>query len=232
MSDEFLQGAASPSASSGEFNALHFFVTRLLGRVNTATLVRVISCTNDGGPSPVGTVDVQPLVHQVAATGQLVPQPEVYELPYFRLQGGASAVVMDPVAGDIGIAIFADHDITTVKNTGQAAAPGSFRRFDMADGMYMGGFVNGMPNQYVQFLPNGAGINLVSPAEITAQAPQINLIGQVNQSGGTMNASESMNSPQVNASVDVSVGPGGISLVNHDHGGVQTGTGTTGVMQN
>jgi len=221
MSDEFLQGAASPSASSGEFNALHFFVTRLLGRVNTATLVRVISCTNDGGPSPVGTVDVQPLVHQVAATGQLVPQPEVYELPYFRLQGGASAVVMDPVAGDIGIAIFADHDITTVKNTGQAAAPGSFRRFDMADGMYMGGFVNGMPNQYVQFLPNGAGINLVSPAEITAQAPQINLIGQVNQSGGTMTAAE-----------DVLVGPSSLSVINHDHGGVQTGTGTTGVMQN
>ena len=221
MSDEFLQGVASPSASSTEFNALHFLVTRLLGRVNTATLVHVISCTNDGGLSPVGTVDVQPLVHQVAATGLLVPQPQVYELPYFRIQGGANAVIMDPVAGDIGIAIFADHDITTVKNTGQAAAPGSFRRFDMADGVYMGGFVNGSPNQYVQFLPNGAGINLVSPTEITAQAPQINLVGKVNQSGGTMTAAE-----------DVLVGPSSLSVINHDHAGVTAGTGTTGVMQN
>ena len=221
MSDEFLQGAASPSASSGEFNALHFFVTRLLGRINTATLVRVISCTNDGGLSPVGTVDVQPIVHQVAATGQLVPQPQVYELPYFRIQGGASAIIIDPTPGDIGIAIFADHDITTMKNTGQAAAPGSFRRFDMADGMYMGGFVNGMPNQYVQFLPDGGGINMVSPTKFTAEAPQIYLIGQVNQSGGTLTAAE-----------DVLVGPSSLSVVNHDHGGVQTGTGTTGVMQN
>lgn len=227
---DFLQGVQGPASQSSEFDALHFFVSRLLGRINTATLVRVVSCTNDGGLSPVGTVDVQPLVQQVAADGSLVAQPALYQLPYFRLQGGPSAMILDPALGDIGIAVFAGHDITNVKTTASEAAPGSFRRFDLADGLYMGGFVNGVPNQYVQFLPNGGGINLVSPTEITAQAPQINLVGQVNQSGGSMNAASELNTPQVNASTDVSVA--GLSVINHDHPGVTTGSGTTGAMQN
>ena len=227
---DILLGVQGQSSRADDFDALHFFVSRLLGRINTATLVRVVSCTNDGGLSPVGTVDVQPLVQQVGADGSLVAQPALYQIPYFRLQGGASAVIMDPVEGDIGIAIFAGHDITNVKTTAAEAGPGSYRRFDLADGLYMGGFVNGTPNQYVQFLPNGGGINLVSPTEITAQAPQINLVGQVNQSGGSMNASSEVNAPQVNASTDVAVA--GLSVINHDHPGVTTGTGTTGAMQN
>ena len=216
---DFLQGVQGPSSQSSEFDALHFFVSRLLGRINTATLVRVVSCTNGGDLSPVGTVDVQPLVQQVAADGSLVAQPLLYQIPYFRLQGGSSAVILDPVEGDIGIAIFAGHDITGVKTTAAEAGPVSYRRFDLADGLYMGGFVNGVPNQYVQFLPNGGGIGLVSPTQITAQAPQINLIGQVNQSGGKLNAAE-----------DVVVA--GLSTINHNHPGVQTGSGNTGGMQN
>ncbi len=227
---DFLQGVQGPSSQSSEFDALHFFVSRLLGRINTATLVRVVSCTNDGGLSPVGSVDVQPLVQQVAADGSLVAQPLLYQLPYFRLQGGSSAVILDPAEGDIGIAIFAGHDITNVKATAAEAGPGSYRRFDLADGLYMGGFVNGLPNQYVQFLPNGAGINLVSPTQITAQAPKIYLNGDVYQSGGSLNAATVVNTPQVNASTDVSVA--GLSVINHTHGGVQPGSGNSGAMQN
>ena len=70
----------------------------------------------------------------------------------------------------------------------------------------------------------------MSPTEITAQAPQINLVGQVNQSGGSMNAAESVNTPQVNASTDVAVA--GLSVITHNHGGVQTGSGNSGAMQN
>lgn len=226
---DHLLGVAPGFTQSNQFSALKFFVERLLGRINTATLVRIISCGNDGTDIAVGWVDVQPLVQQVAADGTLVAQPALYHLPYFRIQGGASAIILDPEPGDIGIAIFAAHDISRVASTGAEAGPGSFRRFDLADGLYMGGFVNGVPNQYVQFLPNGAGINLVSPNEITVQAPQINLTGQVNQSGGSMNAASEVNTPQVNASTDVAVA--GLSVINHDHGGVTTGSGTTGTMQ-
>jgi len=213
-----LTGVASPADQTVPFDALHFFVTRILSRVNTATLVRVLDCTNDGGVSPVGTVDVQPLVQQMTATGQTVPQPTVYQVPYFRLQGGASAVILDPMPGDIGIAIFADHDISGVKATVAESAPGSFRRFNMADGLYVGGFINGVPNQYVQFLPNGGGINLLSPGAITMQGSEINLVGPVNQSGGVITAAQ-----------DVVIN--GLSTINHNHPGVQTGSGNTGGMQ-
>lgn len=230
MSSDTLIGVAGPSTDDGSFDALHFFVTRMLSQVNTATLVRVVSCTNDGGLSPVGTVDVQPLVQQMAADGSLIALPLLFQLPYFRLQGGSSAVILDPAEGDIGLAVFAQHDISAVARTGQTAAPGSYRKFDLADGVYFGGMLNATPIQYVQFLPNGGGINLVSPTEITAQAPQINLVGQVNQSGGSMNAAEEVNTPQVNASTDVAVA--GLSVINHNHAGVTPGSGTTEAMQN
>lgn len=231
MSSETLYGVAEGNVGSDPFTSTHFLVQRLLSRINTASLVQVVSCTNDGGVSPVGFVDVQMLVNQVTATGQPVPGAAIYHLPYFRVQGGSSAIILDPVPGDVGVAVFAQHDLSTVKNTAAQGNPGSFRRFDLADGLYMGGFVNGAPNQYVQFMPNAGGITMVSPTAITAQAPQINLVGQVNQSGGSMNAASEVNTPQVNASTDVAVGPSGLSVINHNHPGVQTGSGNTGTMQ-
>ncbi len=216
--NNLLTGLADLNTTADQFNATHFLMQRLLARINTATLVQIIDCTNEGGLSAVGFVDVQVLPNQMVADGTTLPGAQIFHLPYFRLQGGASAVIMDPMPGDVGIAVFAQQDISVVKQQAAQATPGSFRRFDLADGLYLGGFVNGVPNQYVQFVPNGGGINLVSPSEITLQGPQINLVGQVNQSGGT-----------ISAATDVVVA--GLSVINHSHPGVQSGSGNTGAMQ-
>ncbi len=220
------RGQATPADDLGDFNAMHFLVTQILNGANTATLVQVVACTNSGGLSEVGFVDVHPLVNQLDGYGHPVPHGTIYHIPYFRLQGGTNAVILDPQIGDIGIAIFADHDISTAATNAAQANPGSARRFDMADGMYLGGFRNGVPVQYVQFV--AGGINVVSPKNITLQAPVIDMVGQVNQSGGTLNASESVNTPQVNASTDVSVQ--NLSVINHVHPDPEGGT--TGGMQN
>lgn len=171
MSDDGYAGQQRPAATAGEFNASQAIARMMISRIKTATLVKIVSCTNSGDLSPVGFVDVQPLVNQLDGNGKATPHNILHRLPYFRLQGGTNAIIIDPQPGDIGIAIFADRDIQAVNNTKAQANPGSNRRFDMADGLYVGGVLNGTPVQYIQY--NSGGITMHSPTKITLSAPAI-----------------------------------------------------------
>jgi hypothetical protein len=133
-------GQQNPGTSASEYNALAFVVGQLLQKMQTVTLVRVVAVSNDGGVSPVGTVDVQPLVNQMSGDRKPTPHGTVYGVPYFRLQGGTDAVILDPKVGDIGMCAFASRDISAVKVAKAPANPGSFRMYDWADGLYFGGF--------------------------------------------------------------------------------------------
>jgi hypothetical protein len=53
--------------------------------------------------------------------------------------------------------VICDRDSSAVKASKDIANPGSYRRFDLADGMYFGGFLNGTPDQYVRFFDTGDG---------------------------------------------------------------------------
>lgn len=166
-------GNMRPNDSVGEFNAMAFIIGQILGRANTSTLVKIVKCTNEGDLSAVGFVDVLPLVNQVDGQGNPIPHDVVYGLPYARIQGGANAVIIDPEVDDIGIAIFASRDISKVKSTKDVSMPGSNRRFDMADGLYVGGVLNAVPQQYVQF--EASGITIVSPNKVTVTAPVVDV---------------------------------------------------------
>lgn len=155
-----LRGAARPSDFAGEYNQLLFMIRQVLSKVNVAALCEVVAVSG-GGVGPVGYVDLQPLVNQVDGFGNAIPQGVLHNIPYMRIQGGANAIIIDPQIGDIGAAVFSDRDISSVKATGKQANPGSRRRFDVADGLYFGGMLNGTPTQYIQFLANQ--INIVSP---------------------------------------------------------------------
>jgi len=227
-------GQQEPGDGGNDYNAQSFLVNQILSRVNTATLVRVLSCTNDGGLSPVGLVDVQPLVNQVDGAGNGKPSGALHNLPYCRIQGGADAIIIDPKPGDIGIAVFASRDISKVKNTKAQANPGSWARFSMSDGLYIGGVLNGTPVQYVQF--TGSGINVVSPSKITCTAPSIEmdasekfavnsanivLNGPVQQGAGSNSGNVSMGGT---LNVTGTVTGAGIGLSTHVHSDPQGGT--------
>lgn len=203
-------GARDPSSSTSQFNALSFLVNQILNARNIATLVQIKAVTNSGGLSPVGFVDVVPLVSQLDGHKNAVPHGIVHNIPYFRLQGGTSAIILDPQVGDIGLAVFADRDISAVKASRAAANPGSGRRSDKADGLYVGGFLNGTPAQYVQF--SAGGIAMVSPTAINLTAPTVAL------NAGT---SVAINSPSFTHN-GKNVGS------THTHGGVVPGGGTSG----
>lgn len=218
MADQFgYPGQARAAEGGDEYGAVMFVIQQALARLSTSTLVRVMAVTNAGGVAPVGFVDVQPLVNQLDGAGNAIPHGVLHNLPYFRLQGGTDAIILDPKVGDLGIAVFASRDISAVKASKAQANPGSWRSHDMADGLYVGGLLNGTPVQYVQF--TAGGINVVSPAKVTITAPNIE-----------MNASAqcALNSPNIVLNGNVQQGAG-------SYGGTSTWQGnmnTLGTLRN
>ena len=202
----------TPSDSASDAATIQFVIQSMLAWVRTAGVVQVKSVSNAGGVSPIGYVSMQPLVGQVDGQGVLHPHGLIYNVPYLRVQGGANAVILDPHVGDIGIAVFCDRDISAVKSTQSAAQPGSQRRHDMSDAVYLYSVIGAAPTQYIQF--NADGISVISPTAVTIQAPQINSKGTWNHDG-TITSTGDMTAA-------------GISLDNHMHGGVQAGGSDTG----
>lgn len=151
-------GTLTPWSGAGVYNTIVYTIQQQLAKMQTATLVRVDACTNDGGLAPVGLVNVTPLIEQATGDGTLIPHVTIFDVPYMRLQGGANAVIIDPQPGDIGIAVFASRDISVVQATRAQAIPGSYRQFDWADALYIGGVLNDTPQQYLRFSPDGVEI--------------------------------------------------------------------------
>lgn len=173
-SQEINSGQLQPQTTWGEYNNIAFAIQQLLAKMQTATLVKIVSCTNDGGLSPVGFVDVIPLVNQIDLNGTPTPfDVPIHNVPYLRVQGGSNAIIIDPAVGDIGICVFASRDISKVKSTKKQANPGSYRQYNFADGMYMGGVLNGTPTQYIQF--NTSGIVIHSPTAVKLEAPSVEI---------------------------------------------------------
>jgi hypothetical protein len=203
--------------------------------------VQVVA-VHGGGLAPVGRVDVQPLVQQTDSAGNVTALPVLYGLPYLRWQGGTSAVILDPAVGDIGLVCFADRDVSAVVASLQQSAPGSNRRFSLADGFYMGATLNAEPTQYLQFDPDN-GITLNSPETITEQIGTdsnaarvvMNSSGIVLSFGGhsiTINGSGIAVSGAVtgdNTATFAGEGifNGGHTVSAHTHPGVQSGSSNT-----
>lgn len=167
--------------TGNDYNTHSRVIQSWINRVNTITLVKVVKIIPTGGLNAVGYVDVQPLVAQLDGAGNAMPHGIIHNLPYFRVQGGVSAMIIDPVVGDLGMAAFASHDISSVKETRDQANPGSRRRFDMADGLYLGGFLNGNPTRYIKM--SADGIELEDSSQIILRSPKIVMDGEVMASG-------------------------------------------------
>lgn len=204
MPDPNLSGQMRPEDGASQFNAVEFVVRNMLARVSTATIVQVVSSTNAGEVAPPGFVDITPLVNLIDGNGKAIKHGTIYRCPVARMQGGSNAVILDPVAGDIGIAVFADRDITSVISNEARSNPGSFRRFSMADALYLGGVLGAAPTQYVRLSDDG--IELHSPTAILLTAPSVTItspVVEVNASTSvilttplfTVNGATSLNGP-------------------------------------
>lgn len=160
-----LYGAWKLTTDLTPLNQEMYLIERMLARVNVATLVKVVA-VHPGADNAAGTVDVLPLVDMVDGAGAPTRHTTVYGLPYAQLQGGGYAFVCQPVAGDIGVCLFADSDISSVKSALKEATPGSQRKFSMSDGIYLMGWnPTSAPSKYVKV--DGAGVHVVGNTDVT-----------------------------------------------------------------
>lgn len=194
----------------------------------------MVEAVEAGAEGPVGFVDVKPMVHMLDGAGNIHELGTQFHVPYFRLQGGGNAVIIDPQVSDIGICAFASRDISSVKRNKKPSAPSSRRQFDCSDGLYIGGVLNGAPSQFIHFMSNG--IKVFSPQKITLDGGSIEILskGAVTTTAAGAITSESASftantqetaqftggggiHSQGEIKSDSDVKAGSISLKNHDH---------------
>jgi hypothetical protein len=182
-----VQGVANYNAGTSPFNSLSFIVQQAIRQqVNTCIICKVVACSD-------GYVDVLPMVTGISGKGEAVQPTTLYKLPYMRYHAGVAAVILDPVPGDIGLAVFASKDCSNVKaGTTEPQQPASFRGNSQANGFYIGGFLNQAPSVFVE-LTQGGAVNITAPGGV-------NINGSVTVSGDVVAS--------------------GKSLVNHTHMGV------------
>jgi hypothetical protein len=217
--NNFGYGFMQPGDGGSRYNVLQFLIRQALAEVRTAIPVVVKAVTTAGGVSPIGTVDATPLVNILDGNANATKHIAIFGLPYFRLQGGANAVTMDPAVGDMGLAVVSDRDISAVKKALKQSPPGSGRRFDLADATYFGCTMSGSaPTQYVQFTPTG--INIVSASG------GINLNGTIIDKNGNLQLAGSIEAVgggnysgdiKTTGNIIANVGASQVTLLGHIH---------------
>lgn len=171
MSDVNAQYALPFEAQFHPEQAQQEYIYRILRNVSTARLVQVLAVHPypDGSG---GTVDVQPLALNTDTNGKPLVEAPIYGMPWIRIQGGASAFIVDPVVNDNGLAVFADRNSANVIAQKGPAVVGDTRTHSEMDGLYVGGVLNAPPTQWVKL--SSAGIDIKSISALTMEATTIN----------------------------------------------------------
>lgn len=152
-----------PAVFDDETLALQYIINSLINnRVNTCEVVKVVSV--DAGKNEVAVI---PIVKDVDAMGEAIEESIIYGIKYLRWQHGANAIIAVPEVGDVGMMLVSKRDISKI----DAGIVDSRRKFNFADGIYIGclcGF-NKEPTQFIKFDANG--IEITSPTAVAVNAP-------------------------------------------------------------
>lgn len=163
-------------------------VMNALSLINTGELVKV-TAVQSNGLAPVGFVSVKPLTMRMNADNNNVELSEIHNVPFFRLQGGANAFIVDPQVGDIGYCGFCSRDISIVKRIRDFAGTNAIRYSDISDAVFFGGWSANTPQQYVWF--DGDEIKIKAAAKVTIDAPLTHCTGNLTAAGTIKDLSSS-----------------------------------------
>lgn len=147
-------------------------VKSLIGNAHTSMLVQVLSVDSSNL-----SCSIKPLTMLIDAQNNAYERGVINNVPFFRLQGGINGIICDPQVGDIGLAVFCERDISMVKRNKVQSPPSSKRQYDLNDAVYIGGFLNNTPQQYIQFTDIGINIKTIG---------DVNINGMVIRKDGTI----------------------------------------------
>lgn len=158
------------SAQTSDAESLSYVFKRLLSGAFFIELVEVMAVR---GEAPNLVVDVMPLVTRTDPSGAMIPNSEAFNVPVFRLQRGNSAIIMNPVVGDIGMIAVCDRDNSVARANRKQSVPGSKRTHSKSDALYLGGFLNSSPDQFIEFADGALNITTPNPVYITCSKANI-----------------------------------------------------------
>ena len=108
-----VQSTLPANAFASQTNTLAYILSQFQMGINTAEIVMVnaVTTTEDGAKR----LTVTPILNQVSAGGQSIQMAPIYNVPFIRMQAGANAIIIDPEVGDIGLVVYCQRDISSVK---------------------------------------------------------------------------------------------------------------------
>ncbi|WP_028085667.1 phage baseplate assembly protein [Dickeya zeae] len=171
----------APQTSDSE--SLQYIFQKLLQGAFFIEIAQVIAIR---GSAPNLVVDVLPLVTRTDPSGAMIDNSPIYNVPVWRLQRGNSAVIMDPVVGDIGMIAICDRDNSIARANRKQSVPGSKRMHSKSDALYLGGFLNAQPTQYIEFSDGAINITTPNPVNIHCSSANITAPDGVNVTTPTM----------------------------------------------
>lgn len=193
------------------------------------------------------TCVVQPAIKaQVRApdgSTQWIALPLLLDCPVVFPRGGGCTLTFPIAQGDECLVIFASRCIDAWWTAGDVQVQSEMRMHDLSDGFCLPGpfsqatKISGISastaqlrsndgSTYVELDPAGNIVNVVAPGGVTITTPTLTVTGVINVENQQGAAAASTMNGTMKTTGDVLAGT--ISLQNHVHTGVQTGSGNTG----
>lgn len=179
-------------------------------QIHTALPARVVSFD----PSEQ-TVSIELMIEQINHNGEQLALPPLVDVPVKMFAYGAFMITAEPQAGDEGLATFSERCIDGWWESSRKSVPMDIRFHDLSDAFFDGGYRS--KPKALTIVPNclniaGASnyVRLLSDGTIEIKG-NTTILGSLTVTGDVVGA--------------------GKSLSTHTHGGVQTGSGSTGTPQ-
>lgn len=157
------------------------------------------------------TVDVQPLSKALDGGVYRTPPP-VLGVPVAMIRGGGFFLRPWYKSGDVGVIVYADHDIDRIAEAGQECQPNTERNHGEEDGIFVGAFIpksnpiSGVPDDTLVMSTEGGSVYIALHHDHIEIKGDIKMVGNIEQTGRT--------------DVTEDVTASGISLAHHTHTGV------------
>ena len=154
--------------------------------VNTVQPVEIKEVNSDG------SVNVKPLIYSKTTNGTKIEPAVIYNIPVLSLTGNSCSLTFDVSAGNQGLLIAGQYDITDYKKTKTGSGKPTNRTYSYSDGFYLpmtltGSVGNKITLTYggssIEVADSGVTINGSSTVDITTSTANITA-DAVNLAGG------------------------------------------------
>lgn len=155
------------------------------------------------------TADLQPAIQRVLQDNTFQDRSVLSNVPVLELGGNGLSIKIPLKEGDTGIVIFCDRDITLFKQEKSNTQPNTLRKHDLSDGIFI-------PMRF----GNTGSSNILIQSE--DEATQFEITSSGINIKGNITVDGEITATDVKTTTNV-------SLKDHKHGGVTTGSGSTAV---